>query len=860
MPRAYIESNAVIAISVVFAYAGSVPANLSTPEYVEYERHVFVLGRACEPIPGVLVHLFDDEYEMIAAVRDHLFVHKKVDIVAGHNLVRFDMEYMASRVALFGGDAARRFMRFGVLFMEALELQADSLNSSAYGSNRLSKLNGAGFAYVDTLLLCKQNYKLRQNTLACAAATFLKTVSKFDMPYALIPEVAAGTNGAHWRKLAAYCVQDSVLVLRLLGKWDTLKDLVAQSRVVNIPLATNVRCGQQVRVRDYMMKDARLHPFGMVMNGVNARVPRGVTPVDEGSAVGGFVMPTKPGFYNHPIVVLDFASLYPTVIDLENFCYSTVDLGDITPAHEAAGLKTKTFVTPTGTYKFVVNVPGVLPQALRTLKTVRNHHKSVMKAHPYGSAEYQNADAAQKATKIVMNSVYGVANCNYGIMPLKALGTSTCHVGRLLNIAAAEICRNKFGGDIVYGDTDSVFVMFPEPEHVKTASGKARLAYALAKGHEAENVINAHFKETCGTDVVKTECEKAYFPLVLSPAKKTYVGVYYAPGDEERVEEDLSPGCKSRGTITGRLECKGLRTVRRDVPQFIRELTEQSLDALMFKLDEDLFWDRVHTFAERLVRGELPIEAYVSTAELKDGYELQANVSAQAAVAYAKEYAVRGSAPAPGDRVEIVYVEEACAQRLERPSWMSEDIAKGQRLAARARSGGFKPSDDYVSDEEDAPSEAKRRRFVVLDDDTTNDKKSKHARSPEEVKANPSENHIDVMYYMDCVCALLKQLAHKEEGARAELCKFAQAYKEHSQRARGARFFGSGSSDPSTLPKLSHCRPVAPVMTKTRTLNGQMRDIADEGKSKSKPTGRKIVAAASKVQSSLAASIMKKKA
>jgi DNA polymerase elongation subunit (family B) len=234
-------------------FPGKVPAALAAAgvrEYVEYERRLLLLASACEPIPGVIVQLFEDEGDMIAAVRDELFVHKRVDFVTGHNVLRFDMEYMIARVcAPAASDAARRFLRFGALLFQTLHAEAKALNSSAFGSNRLVKLAGAGFVYIDTMLVCKTVFKLRENTLKAAAAEFLGgTASKFDMPYELIPAVCAGTHPGHWATLGAYCVQDSVLVLRLLAKWDKIKDAVAQSRIMNVPIAINAAVGQQVKV------------------------------------------------------------------------------------------------------------------------------------------------------------------------------------------------------------------------------------------------------------------------------------------------------------------------------------------------------------------------------------------------------------------------------------------------------------------------------------------------------------------------------------------------------------------------------------------------------------------------------------
>jgi DNA polymerase delta subunit 1 len=185
-------------------------------------------------------------------------------------------------------------------------------------------------------------------------------------------------------------------------------------------------------VRDYIMKDAHAPAFRMVLNGVNDRARNRVfgPPV---SAVGGWVLSNKAGLHDKPVVVLDFASLYPSVQMAFNLCWSTVVYGDaVTPAHEAAGLVVRTFETPTGTFRFVQNVPGVAPQSLRTKKAERAAYKAVLAAATRGSAQYQNASNAEKAIKVPMNSLYGAANTDEaeGVLPCRALGTVTTHMGR----------------------------------------------------------------------------------------------------------------------------------------------------------------------------------------------------------------------------------------------------------------------------------------------------------------------------------------------------------------------------------------------------------------------------------------------
>ena len=851
MPRAFRPDNPVITVSVVYAFCGSVPGGAAlhaTPEYTEFERHAYVLAPVCEPIPGVIVHLFADEYDMLAAIRDDLFLRKKVDVVAGHNLIRFDMEYLASRVQQFAPEGARRFMRFGVLFMQTLLLEAGDLSSSAYGSNRPSKLDGAGYVYVDTLLICKTSFKLRQNTLNYAAAHFLKDVAKFDMPYDLIPVVAAGGNAAHWRKLAAYCVQDSVMVLRLLGKWDSIKDLVAQSRIMNIPMAANVMCGQMERVRDYVMRDAHGPAFGMVMNGVNVRSGRRE---EEGlphtSAVGGWVLDNIQGLHDCPILVLDIASLYPSVQDSKNLGWSPcVEAGSVTPAHLAAGLEVETHTTATGTFQFVTNVPGVFPQSLRALRYERNQYKAEMKKHAYGTAAYQNADNAQKAIKIPMNSGYGTANCprsKGGKMECIPLGTTTCHVGRQLNQLAAAYVQEHFGAEIIYGDTDSIMFKVPLKP---AASRKERLVEAMAVGHAAEEAINAHLNTLLRTTAVKVEFEKAYYPF-LSSGKKTYAGLKFEPGDERRADADLQTG--------GRVECKGLRTVRRDVPQFVAHMTDTLLQQLFFQRDEDAFWGTVHTYAEQLVWGKLPLEAYVITAELKSGYDTKASLSAQAAVSYAREYALPGNGFQDGDRVPYVFVEEADSERTVRPDWLDADIAASHKVAEDSKQERWGGREVPAAAPKPIPMAcmvSAQPTFVALEGESVDDKKCKHARHPDEVRADPAHNTINVEHYMDCICAVLEQLMPQAQAAQKQLRDFARAHKQYQQRVRsssaggglGSIFGGSGGGGSggdhgmANLPKLSHRKP--PVVNKgSYTLFGGTCIVEEGAKKAKKKGGRK---------------------
>ena len=771
-PKAFRPDNAVVVVGVTFAVAGQGLG--ASAEGVEFERQAFVLGRTCAAVEGVIVRFYDNEFEMIAAVRDELFVRKHVDIVTGHNLVKFDMAYLYQRVVGCKTKAlpSLRFLRFGALLSESLDLKSKQLSSAGMGSNTLSLLCGVGFAYVDTMLLCKQNHKLRENTLVAAAAAFLPgDAGKFEMPYSLIPVVAEGTNPEHWRLLVAYCVQDCLLVLQLLKKWDSVKDLVAQSRVINIPMAVNVVCGQQQRVRDSLMKKART--MNMVMNGVNEKKKALATNV---TAEGGWVLDNVPGLHDKPVVVLDFASLYPSVQREHNLCWSTVveDPSDITPAHRAAGLEVQEYATATGTYYIVKNVAGVFPLQLKDLLDARKAYKKEMADAPYGSSGYQNGDAKQKATKIVMNSGYGTANCEEGkgIMPCKAVGTITCAEGRKLNQLADAACKAQFGTTTLYGDTDSIMVYFPETELYERVARdhggrdptrKERLQYAWHMGDSAERYLN---DVVFRSEVIKTECEKVYFPF-LSSGKKTYAGLKFEAKDVAGALDDLDRPDKSKKQTGGSIEAKGIRTVRRDVPLFCRKMTQGLLDALFFERDLDAFWNIVHNYTEWVCHGGIALEEFGITMEIKDGYESQVVVPPHVAVSYAREYACPGSAYSEGDRVCFYFVNQYDASRVVRPASLGS--------GASAKTGHILSVED-----EDAAAEAGAAAFKKQTKECLDPKRAMYARHIDEIRKNPDENQIDIEYYVEGgIVSVLKQLVPEEVTAHKEVLTYAARAKQY---------------------------------------------------------------------------------
>ncbi|KAG7100799.1 DNA polymerase delta catalytic subunit like protein [Verticillium longisporum] len=234
----------------------------------------------------------------------------------------------------------------------------------------------------------------------------------------------------------------------------------------------------------------------------------------EGATV---IEPTR-GYYDVPIATLDFASLYPSIMQAHNLCYTTiVDKKAI----EKLGLKKDEdyIVTPAGnTFVTAKQRKGLLAQILEELLAARKQAKRelAVETDPFKKAVL---NGRQLALKISANSVYGLTGATTGKLPCLEIASSTTSFGRQMiektkeEVEAKYTIANGYSHDaqVIYGDTDSVMVKF----------GTKDLAEAMKLGEEAAGFVSSKFVKP-----IKLEFEKVYFPYLLIN-KKRYAGLYW---------------------------------------------------------------------------------------------------------------------------------------------------------------------------------------------------------------------------------------------------------------------------------------------------------------------------------------------
>ncbi|KAL4695566.1 hypothetical protein H8959_000661, partial [Pygathrix nigripes] len=168
---------------------------------------------------------------------------------------------------------------------------------------------------------------------------------------------------------------------------------------------------------------------------------------------GGLVLDPKVGFYDKFILLLDFNSLYPSIIQEFNICFTTVQR----VASEAQK------VTEDGEQEQIPELPdpslemGILPREIRKLVERRKQVKQLMKQQDLNPDLILQYDIRQKALKLTANSMYGCLGFSYSRFYAKPLAALVTYKGREILMHTKEMVQ-KMNLEVIYGDTDSIMI------------------------------------------------------------------------------------------------------------------------------------------------------------------------------------------------------------------------------------------------------------------------------------------------------------------------------------------------------------------------------------------------------------------
>jgi len=364
---------------------------------------------------------------------------------------------------------------------------------------------------------------------------------------------------------ANYCYNDALLTYELTSfNSDLLMNLlVIISRIARMPIDDIARMGVSQWIRSLLYSEHRK---------TNALIPKRAELEARSEGVmsdavikdkkyrGGLVIEPKEGIH-FDVVVMDFASLYPSIIKVRNLSYETVRC-----PHEECKKNT----VPGTNHWACTKKNGMTSSIIGSLRDLRvNYYKSLSKKDTLTEEQRQQYTVVSQALKVILNASYGVMGAE--IFPLYFLpaAEATTAIGRFTILETIKKCE-EVGVEVLYGDTDSLFIKNPTSEQINSVIEQAK------KDH--------------GVDL---EIDKAYRYCVLSNRKKNYLGV----------------------TKEGKVDVKGLTGKKSHTPAFIKNLFYELIEVLSKVQTMDDFTsakqeisNKIATCGKKVEAKEIPID------------------------------------------------------------------------------------------------------------------------------------------------------------------------------------------------------------------------------------------------------------
>lgn len=586
---------------------------------------------AC-PGSGAQLFLFGTEAELLRELQEYVSTADP-DIIVGHDLLNGHLNTLLTRAEATRA-AENGCFSLGRLLGVPSKAKGTTFETRQLGRHVSKDINADGRVLFDVLSLLEKEQKQSSYSLSALAGEFLGS-TRVELRVGAIERLSR----EHPAQLASHAVRDAELSLKLFESQQCLVRYVEMARVTGVPIDFLLKRGQSIKVLSMLLRKARAHDFVMP-------APGSQTPTED-TYEGGAVLDPTTGFYDQPIVTLDFASLYPSIMQAHNLCYTT--LLRASGSSPLAGDSVED--VPGLVHRFVASHVrrGILPLVLEELLTARASAKRAMK-----SAEGEMKvmlNGRQLALKLSANSVYGFTGMSVGALPCQAIAASVTAYGRRMIEHTAEVVEGTFckargfevDAKVIYGDTDSVMVSFGLDFPIDKA---------FDVGHRAASLVSREFPSP-----VKLEFEKVYFPYLLM-SKKRYAGVARVSPEE-----------------AGKLDAKGIEVVRRDWCALVRHVVQQSLDSLLLERSIDKAVITVKETLSALRLGKVDHRFLVISKQLvRDGIEKYS--AKQAHVELAERLRKRDSTTAPqvGDRVSYVFVvgEGKSCDKVEDPRYAIE--------------------------------------------------------------------------------------------------------------------------------------------------------------------------------------------
>lgn len=489
------------------------------------------------------------------------------DVIAGHAITSFDLDVLLHRLHHF---KITTWSKLGRLHRSNMpRISTNGTGGGGFGgqsstSHFALREATSGRLLCDTYTTATEFLKSQKNYKLKTLARQHLDSKKIDISQnELLHLFSSSTDNLH--TLAGHILNDAYLALQLVAKIDVLP-LTKQLTELGGNLWSRSLTGARAERIEYLL----MHKFfnstatytpsdeesakGMEVSKIGYIIPDKfkMSKNTDGNATttttsnknapsykGGLVLAPKSGLYEQFTLLLDFNSLYPSLIQEYNVCFTTIErsrdvvTGQWKPAEPPLSSVAR----------------GVLPTTIRELVDKRKEVKSRL-ATEVDATKRKQLDMRQLAIKLVANSMYGCLgfrSSRFYAMPMAELITRK---GREA-LEKAKSIAESVSMDVIYGDTDSIMISTHTNDYSKVRE----------MGVELKKKINKSFNE------LEIDIDGIFKSLLLLQKKKYAALVCTGPQRPD-------------GTVPVERQEKGLDLVRRDWAVIASETGKKILDCI----------------------------------------------------------------------------------------------------------------------------------------------------------------------------------------------------------------------------------------------------------------------------------------
>lgn len=655
-PVPTVPQNVVTQIATTFKYTGDINFTMI---------HIVCL-KNCSPVnetPGVETFLecYDTEKEVLLAWRK-LITNMDPDIIYTYNGDTFDCNYLCVRSKI--AKCENEFLNISKLVNKNALLKDASFGSSAHGKTDYKRMSIPGRINFDLYIFIFREYKDNNSYKLDDISNKYLGENKLPVSVTMIFDYFASGDPDKIKIIADYCIVDAKLPQQLADKLHILQANISMSNVTSVTFKMLIERGQQIKVFSQILKTTRKMNFLVPSHFGEIKME------DDDKLEGATVLSPKQGAYNKPVVVMDYKSLYPTIMMAHNLCYSTAWLSSDPPPNNSMNVfewdeksidpDTKLEVIKHRNYKYVKPeiYHGVLPKILNNLAESRTYAKKKMsEAKNNGDLQLKEIyNKLQLAYKVSMNSIYGFLAAQ--MLTLKQVAGTVTAVGRQMIAQTKEFVEREYPkSQCIYGDTDSCFFFFETKASINFIKHSERInnqtvitekdneyldklkieciKEAIEIGSKAAKEATKLFKEP-----IELEYEKVYWRMMML-SKKRYMGELYSVNPEK----------------PDYFDSKGIVLNRRDNFPLVKKLYKQIIDILMEKWYKGIpeIKDIIHNAINSIINNNISIDDVIMTKAYKPPYKN--NNLPQVVVAKKITERDPGNTPRSNDRMNYVFID-----------------------------------------------------------------------------------------------------------------------------------------------------------------------------------------------------------